>query len=447
MTKLAKLLLGLTVLAVAGSTLGQDALTDQKKAQSKLLAYRAARVDGIRKLAEQIKGLRITSTTTVKDFVAESDKIQTALDTFLVGARESGEPKYMEDGTCEVQMEVTLVETVAALKKMHSAYYKGDKIKITDIEEMTVTNTRKIIQATGNGAPRSLVPPEPEMAAVREGNLTTDENMSAAARKYWLANVTGQGRLMAVRGAHLDGLRKLAERINGLQITSTTTVKDFVAESDQIRTAMASFIRGARDTGIRYLEDEPIVEVKVEVTLREFYASMKQWGSEFYKGDKVKIERFDELIVQAKDKILSETGMSVVNPQWLKVAPVIQADAPMLKWPLIRAVGNAAMDAENANKAQAKLMAQRAAELDGRRKLAEELNGLHITSETTVRDFVAQNDEIRTGMLAFQQGGRVVEGSTKYMEDGTVQVTVELDPQPLADMVISYTKKFSIKLK
>ncbi len=61
-----------------------DAVSEKLKAQNKLLAMRAARVDAMRKLAERINGLVIKSETTVKDFVATDDRIQTAMTSWLV---------------------------------------------------------------------------------------------------------------------------------------------------------------------------------------------------------------------------------------------------------------------------------------------------------------------------------------------------------------------------
>ena len=100
-----------------------------------------------------------------------------------------------------------------------------------------------------------------------------------------------------------------------------------------------------------------------------------------------------------------------------------------------------------ANQAQARLMALRGAELDARRKLAEKINGLMITSNTSVHDFVATNDQIRTSMLTFQQGGHVIEGSQKVLEDGTAQATVEIDPRPLWNMILYYQRTLSIRIR
>ena len=448
------LLAGAMLVAWSAPALGQP-VSDARKAQNKLLAARAARADGIRKLAERINGLFITSETTVKDFVAESDTINTAMRAFLTGVREKGKPKWMEDGTCEVVMEVTIQQVVVALKQMCTSYYKGDKFKVAQFDQMTVTNKTKVLRETGMGAPRPDLAEE-ALVPVGEAGLASMTNLRGAAKAYWMARCTGRGRLMAVRAARLDGMRRLSERIYGLMITSETSVRDFVAESDEIRTAMRAFLRGARERGIRYHADELIVEVEMEVTLRQLLVNLKSWRTKYYKGDKVKVRDFEQLIVKAKDKKIRETGMGVPPEKYLVAGKVtvveravmaVGAQAPGWISETMRGVGRAAMNIENPNKAQAKLMAFRAAELDARRKLAEQLDGLMITSRTSVRNFVAENDEIRTAMLTFQQGGSVVTGSQKLLEDGTAEATVEIDLKPLWNAILYYQKKLSITIR
>ncbi|MFB3892854.1 MAG: hypothetical protein ACE15C_12605 [Phycisphaerae bacterium] len=448
MKRLTTMLLGAALMAAwTVPALAQNAVSEQKKAQNKLLAQRAARADAMRKLAERIYGLHITSETTVKDFVAESDKIQTAMQAFLMGAEEVGQPKYMEDGTCSLTMKVTLQEIITELKKYHSAYYKGDKFKVNDFEKMTVTNTIKEIQETGTGAPR----PEQnvgDVVVIREGETAESLDMPADAKAYWLKHCMPQGRLMAVRAAHVDALRKLAERIKGVQITSDTTVKDFVAEGDNIQTALNAFLKGARDVGLRYHNDELIVEVDVQVKLRTVLADIKAYAEEHYKGDTAKIKKIEEVTLKTQDTIVKETGSGVPPAKYLKDVPpaqvaVLETATKLPDWvgQTMRVKGSAALDADNPNKAQARLMAFRGAELDARRKIAEQLNGLVITSKTNVKDFVAQSDDIRTAMLTFQQGAHVVEGSQKLAEDGTATVEVEIELKPLWDMIVVYRSK------
>jgi hypothetical protein len=448
--KLAKMLMCVAVLTMLVSSLqAQTGRELKRQAQNKLLAYRAARVDAIRNLAEQINGLMISAETTVKDFVTESDEINTEMVAFINGMREKGKPKYMEDGTCEVVMEVTVREVIANLKKAYTANYKGNKVHVNDFEKMEITYKDKILTARGMGAPRSeeWEKGTDGMVTVTEETLTSISHMSSEAKAFWMKYCKPQGRLMAIRAARVDGLRRLAERIAGVRIDSQTTVRDFVAESDDINVDMRAFIQGARETGIYYHPDELIVEVEMTVTLRTVYASLKSWGQTHYKGNKVMIEKIEKLTISSEDKEITETGMGVPPEKYLTDAPVemiavsnFGANAPDWASQTLRAVGHAAIDTENSNAAQAKLMAFRGAELDARRKLAEELTGLMITSETSVRDFVTENDQIRTAMLTYQQGASVVDGSEKVMEDGTVEVTVEIDLRPFWDLIVFYRK-------
>jgi hypothetical protein len=435
-------LMMLAGLVLSTTAFAQDAVGEKLKAQNKLLSQRAARVDAMRKLAERINGLAITSETTVKDFVATDDRIRSEMQSWLRGAREVGEPQYTPDGICQVTMEVTLQEVVAELQRLHKEFYRGDRIQRQDFEKLLVTTTEKTIRETGSGAPR---PEFDERGQTVAPGASGNDIMPAKAWEYWMAHCTGRGRLMAERAARLDALRKLGERINGLMITSETSVKDFVATDDRINTAMRTFLRGAREVGTRYHDNELICEVQMEVTLQDVIANLQQWHKEFYRGDRVSSQDFSRLTVQVQERDIREAGNGVPPEQYLKdLPPQGQAAVALggVNWPpTIKAVGQAAIDTANANAAQAKLMAQRGAELVARRKLAEQLDGLVITSSTTVKDFVAQSDDIQTSMMTFQQGARVVPGSQRFLEDGTCEVTVEIELDPLRNMILYYQEK------
>ena len=100
-------LAGAASAVVLGWSWPASAANDARKAPANLLAERAAHVEAIRRIAERIEGLHITSKTTVKDFVAQSDTIKTCLNAFLCGMKET-DVSWKEDGTCEVTMEVKL---------------------------------------------------------------------------------------------------------------------------------------------------------------------------------------------------------------------------------------------------------------------------------------------------------------------------------------------------
>jgi TolB-like protein len=73
-------------------------------------------------------------------------------------------------------------------------------------------------------------------------------------------------RTLAARAAQADAMRNLVQQIEGAQVDSKTTVKDFVAESDQVNVQVNSFLRGARIIDKRELSDGAVeVEMEVEV--------------------------------------------------------------------------------------------------------------------------------------------------------------------------------------
>ncbi|MFP4054761.1 MAG: hypothetical protein ACLFV7_12940 [Phycisphaerae bacterium] len=452
-----KTIMVVTVAAVVLSAVmpaAADAVSDQKKAQNKLLAYRAARADAIRKLAERINGLAISSSTKVKDFVTESDEIETAMKSFLSGMKETSK-EWDVDGTCTVAMEVKLSQLVGTLKKFHQEIYKGSKIKIKDLEEITVRNKTTVIKETGSGAPREEFIEEPLIEVPRNGSMKLS-SLSEDARAFWMARCSPRGRLMAERAARVVAMRRLAERIKGTHISSRTTVKDFVTESDEINAGLNTFIRGAKEVGMRYHDDELIVEVEMQVKLRTVFAELKSLTQTHIKGSQVKVKQLEEAMLRAKDTLITETGFGCPPPKYLKSAvtvaekttvSMVSSGVPEWATTSLRVTGQGAIDEDATNTAQAKLMAYRAAELDARRKLAERLNGLAITSRTSVRDFVTESDRIETAMLTYQQGVRVIDDSRSLSEDGVATVDVEIDLKPLWNMIVYYRSKLDIAVK
>jgi hypothetical protein len=90
----------------------------------------------------------------------------------------------------------------------------------------------------------------------------------------------------------------------------------------------------------------------------------------------------------------------------------------------IRAKGAGAPPTKAANAAQARLMTERAAKVDGYRNLLEQAYGLQVTGSTTVRDFVTQSDVVRTQVDAFIRGAKVVD--TRILDDGSAEVEMEI---------------------
>lgn len=233
------LFLILAISFIASFTLAQN-VNAEGEAQRRLMARRAAKVDALRNLTEQVYGVRIDSHTLVRDFVTQSDTVRAKLDAVIQGAKEID---YIEkpDGTAEVTVEITLDRVRDIL---------GRRL---DYEYQTFT-------AIGYGAPSGSASgysaPVSVSSVIRakgNGVEPNDPSMSTAERG-----------LMAKRAAKLDALRNLTEQVYGLRIASDSYVRNFVTQSDEMRARVHVFIQGSRVVSERPLGDGSY-EVEVEI--------------------------------------------------------------------------------------------------------------------------------------------------------------------------------------
>ena len=91
------------------------------------------------------------------------------------------------------------------------------------------------------------------------------------------------------------------------------------------------------------------------------------------------------------------------------------------------------------NAAQAKAMAKRAALMDAYRNLMERIQGVYIDSQTTVKDFVAQSDDIKAKMESYINNAEVIDEQDNG--DGTFTAKVKVTKKQLVTFVEDVKKK------
>lgn len=98
---------GKGVLTVTGSGAVSGA-AGQNIGQKRLMAQRAAISDAYRQLAEAVNGVQVFSESVVKDYVTESDVIRLQVQAVIRGAKQVGQPRYLSDGTVEVELNMPI---------------------------------------------------------------------------------------------------------------------------------------------------------------------------------------------------------------------------------------------------------------------------------------------------------------------------------------------------
>jgi hypothetical protein len=393
-----------------------------EKEQAKLLAKRAAEADAYRKLAEIVYGLQINEQTTVRDFVTESDDIHGAVDAFIKGIR-LGTPRWYEDLSCEVPAEVTVAKVVETLRDAHDHYYKGDHIKTSDFETLTKRIDKDVIKVIGMGAPRPELPPDLPQGAAEVLGPPPRELPKPAIPAIWaqLGPEAARARLMAIQAARLDAQRKLAERLKGLRLSSHTQVRDFVTESDEIRADMEAFLKGAEEVSTYLHSDELIAEVTMRVPTEQVITTIKSLHSRRYKNDDPDETRghdFEEVVKTVVKKDFEATGMGVPPPKYMQ-AYAERVELPPWATDYVKADGQGTDPALDTP--QGKLKAARAAEMDAKRKLAEQIAGLRLRGETTVREYMTAHDTVSSLVQAFIANAEVLK--TEFTAEGA-RVTV-----------------------
>ncbi|MDI6783832.1 MAG: LPP20 family lipoprotein [bacterium] len=225
-----------------------------------------------------------------------------------------------------------------------------------------------------------------------------------------------QAKLMAKRAAQADAYRNLSEQVLGFRLTSETLVRDFVTQNDTIHTRLNTFIKGIEVTDVRYEEDGTC-----QVTVL-----MKQAELEKILGRRL-ARRYGDIIAY---------GYGVPPPP----EPVVATPPPTEEVPatpewatrVIKVTGSGVAPATG-SAAQKKLMAKRAAQVDGYRLLAEQVKGVRIDAETTVENFMTKDDTIRTNVNTFIRGARVV--GVRYLSDGTCEVDIALALDRLVPLI------------
>jgi len=222
-----------------------------------------------------------------------------------------------------------------------------------------------IITITGTGAMNAITEEPTEKIDTSWAN--TEITATGTAVPPPDAVSKAQARLMARRGAKVEALRNLAETLEGVNIDSTTTVKNFLTEHDEINAWTRSWIQGARVIS----EDEnPDGSWEVTVGL-----NLEPLGRKY------------EEAMQPRERV--------------QITP------------------------STTNIAQQKAMARRAAYLDAQRQLLEHVKGLAIDSRTTVEDFMLRSDSINSAVQGYVRGAKVVD--TRCLPDGTVEVDIQFD--------------------
>jgi hypothetical protein len=80
--------------------------------QKNVTALRSARLDAARNLLELIRGVNVTSDSTMQSAMVANDQVRSSVEGSLNSIREVGQPKYFSDGSIQVRLEASLRQII-----------------------------------------------------------------------------------------------------------------------------------------------------------------------------------------------------------------------------------------------------------------------------------------------------------------------------------------------
>lgn len=236
--------------------------------QKRLLATRAAELDGDRLIVERIYGLAVDGETTVGDLALVDDAVNGAVRASLVGAVSVGQSEYLSDGRVQVVRAVKVREVIESLNRVVKGkrLSSGSYYKTSEKTELKRESRDKLIEVMGNAA---------------------------------LPGSPGHDKVRAKRAAEMDAYRRLAGGMMGVEITSSSKVRDFCLANDKLTAALSQTLKAAKPTAIKYISDGTC-----EVTMQVKIADVIRTTRRYVDGKLDKLEITDEI----EHRVFSETG-------------------------------------------------------------------------------------------------------------------------------------------
>jgi hypothetical protein len=225
-------------------------------------------------------------------------------------------------------------------------------------------------------------------------------NSPAALPEIW-KNLNARERLGLIRAAELDGTRLLLERIKGIAIDAETSVIDLAETNDTIKAMLRDTITGVQSVGSPTYHADGRVDVVRKVHLTQL------------------IRRVTEIYTRPEGGRLSSESKTTTEEKEV----------------VFEVLGGAAIRGSDGHK---RVLAQRAAQVDAYRKLAERIGSVQITSESTIANFASADDSIKSSVNKTIKNAEPI--SIKYLPDNSAEVVLRINLDPVVRVIAKKVK-------
>jgi hypothetical protein len=405
---------GLTIILSLLSMLGVAALQPAAVAQSRTDPRRAqidaATVDAMATLKRDIRATLLTPNLTVGDFVRQINS-DDALDATIERAQQIGGPRWIDEQTCQVKLEMDGARIARALTSLAAVRPAQSPLPAAAIEQRTSSWKQRSFTATGTSISAERVP------VIRP----TDPNLR------W-GSITDEDRRQAVAAARQDAARRLIDSIRPVELSPGNTVGQLVS-NEPVQKAVTDWVSSQPVVQLRYddnMEVELTVATPPDELLETVMRSANGSNGTTLPADPQAIEAIQRELAR---RITSAVGRAKVSHgdgggAGNAVAATIQLPDRPPDWVF------QSFDAEaTAAPARTRLLTQSAATDKATELLRSRVNALSLTPDLTIEQAAKANARIAATVERVVLRARLYK--VDYNADGSAMVRMMLDPRDL----------------
>jgi hypothetical protein len=393
------LLLGAAGLAWAGEETGRSQV-------------RAATADAVENLLDEVSRASLTRNLTVDDFVRRTNS-RDELVKVLQRAQQIGGPRWIDDHTCQIELQISGPVVGAALKRIAAANPRHAPLAQGELERAVKQWDERSFSATG--AATSRLP-----AAAKARGM----DRIGQRRDPW-QDVSQAARDQAVAAAKADAARRSLSSVRPISLTPRSTVGDAL-EVKAVGEGMQSWFASQAPARVELTDDMEAV-VELGGTPAETFETFRDLA---VKQKEVALPADDRGWSKAKDefehRMVTPIGRAVVVIGGAGEHEVVAGPKPLAlpsrapKWADRRIEASASGGAGGS-----KLLAARAAESTAEQKLRRQIEELELNDKQTLAQAAKDDPRVEQALRRALTRTRIAKAD--YHANGSADVVVYLD--------------------
>jgi hypothetical protein len=403
--------LGLISAVLAGTVMAQ-APGARPAADPRAAQISAASADAITALVQQVESVPLGDRLTIGT-ITEKTATQARLRTALESARQVGGPRWLDEQTAQVRIEIEGAAVATILRQIISDNPTTSPVTLEQIEPALRALVDRQFTASGSSAAASVL----------------EDVQPAGADAAW-STVAPEARREAIASARKAAAESVINSTRNVTLPDGKPLAEVMDKPQSpVRKELEQYLLDRPVTDVQFRDDKQ-VEVTLSAPPTETFETVREAVEKTDGAPKLDEQQWSQVREKFVQSVAPATGIgqlpqnAVVIPEQLSVR--LPQQAPIWAREMIDAVGSA-------EGASTRLKTRHAAEQDALAKLRQQVLDLPLTPELKLGDAAQQDPEIAAAVDRALARARAYKSD--YFPDGRVIVRSSLELRDVWDQL------------